>query len=254
MDLKTWRRLKRSRRMETTLTLGFIVMVLAIGFTAWHLAVDLQRFVEMGAGRREQLELLRNDTLRWFAINAVLTTVIASVMGITIALEARFVRNVSNQLLRESRHDSLTRLPNRAYLHEALERGIAGAKRSGERLGFLYMDLNGFKGINDTFGHKTGDEVLVQAARWLESTARGSDFVARLGGDEFGVVLPRITNRDEVMAAAARFGKLWITRDDRSVTVSIGCAVFPDDGRTSDELIKFSDAQMYEQKQSAPRS
>ena len=253
MDLKTSRRLERSRRMERMLVLGFIVMIAAIALTAWALAGDLQGFVDIGGERRAQLDVLRHDTLRSFAINVLLMTAIATVMGITIAAEARFVRHVSKQLLQEARHDSLTRLPNRSYLHEALDRGIAGAKRNGEKLALLYMDLNGFKAINDTYGHKAGDDVLVQAARWLQTTARGSDFVARVGGDEFAVLLPRLKNREEAVAAAERFGKLWVTREQHSVTASVGCAIFPDEARTADELLKLSDEQMYEQKQSARR-
>lgn len=200
------------------------------------------------------IEALRTDTLRSFLITAVLTTVVLALMGFVIVLEARSVRNLSHELLRESRHDSLTGLPNRAYLNETLERAILGAKRTGEKLGLLYMDLNGFKKINDTFGHKVGDDVLVEAARWFKSVARGADFVARLGGDEFAVVLPRMQSRGEVMMGAERFGKLEISRGEHKVTTSVGCAVYPDDGHTASALIRLSDAEMYERKQKSKRS
>src|SRR5204863_9521752 len=147
---------------------------------------------------RSQVVALRTDMIRSFVVTAVLATVVLAFIGVIIVVEARFVRQLSTQLLRESRYDSLTRLPNRAYLNDSLARAILGAKRAGEKLGLLYMDLNGFKKINDTFGHGVGDEVLVEAARWFQSAARGADFVARLGGDEFAVVLPRVANRTQL--------------------------------------------------------
>ena len=120
-------------------------------------------------------------------------------------------------MLHAARHDELTGLPNRAYTNEWLARSIAAAKRGGEKLGLLYLDLNGFKQVNDTLGHAAGDDVLVDVAANLRSTARDSDFVARLGGDEFAVVMPRVGSRADAETAAKRFSEMAVSKGQHTV-------------------------------------
>jgi diguanylate cyclase (GGDEF)-like protein len=198
---------------------------------------------------REQGNGLRRDAIRSFAVTSALAAVVLGLMAVMVILEARFIRALSERLLHASRHDELTALPNRAYLNEWLEHAIAAAKRSGERLALLYLDLNGFKQVNDNLGHAAGDEVLAEVGRRLRAIARDADFVARLGGDEFAVVMPRVADRAQIDAAAERFAVLEIRKGPHAVGASVGCALYPDDADTAQSLMQVSDAGMYERKQ-----
>lgn len=146
-------------------------------------------------------------------------------------------------------HDPLTDLPNRTLLHDRLQQAILTSKREGKALSLLVLDLDGFKEINDAFGHHAGDRVLQQVAARLRSTLRESDTVARLGGDEFAIVLP-IT---EIGGAELTAEKILedleapIIIDDRPLTVrgSIGIAGFPVHGANGFELLQKADIAMY---------
>jgi diguanylate cyclase (GGDEF)-like protein/PAS domain S-box-containing protein len=159
----------------------------------------------------------------------------------------------ANVRLHELAHqDRLTGLPNRMYFEETLAREVSAAERRKETFAVLFMDLNGFKHVNDTYGHSIGDELITRAGARLAKTARRSDFVARLGGDEFVVVA---RNADAVVArrladrlAVAIDAPFDLSSTQAHVTVSIGIAIFPRDGENSDQLIKHADAAMYRAK------
>jgi len=104
-------------------------------------------------------------------------------------------RNTERMLLHAALHDSLTNLPNRRLLRDRLDTALSRARRSTERVAVLFVDLDRFKAVNDTFGHDVGDEVLVSVAKGILSALRSKDTVARLGGDEFVVVLPRLSKK-----------------------------------------------------------
>jgi len=146
-------------------------------------------------------------------------------------------------------HDSLTGLPNRHLLLDRLEMVIARARRERTLAAAVFIDLDGFKEVNDTYGHETGDLLLVSVARRLTGLIREQDTAARLGGDEFVLVLDGFFSREEVEAFLARIygafsepfpagGRLL------SVHGSIGTALFPD-GSTARELIARADEEMY---------
>lgn len=152
-------------------------------------------------------------------------------------------------LLYQALHDALTDLPNRALLHERLQRAILIAKRQSSSLALLFMDLNRFKEVNDTFGHHSGDVLLKQVAFRLEGTLRESDTVARLGGDEFAVLLP---SADEVGAtlAANRITDVLkrpfsLESQTFDIGASVGIALFPQHGEDSDSLMRRADSAMY---------
>ena len=159
----------------------------------------------------------------------------------------------ANARLHELAHqDRLTGLPNRMYFEETLTREVAAAERRRETFAVLFMDLNGFKHINDTYGHSIGDELICQAGARLAATGRRSDFVARLGGDEF-VVVARNANDGEARRLAERLAAaietpFSLSSTEASISASIGIAIFPRDGAHSDELIKHADAAMYRAK------
>ena len=144
-------------------------------------------------------------------------------------------------------HDFLTGLPNRVLLEDRVSRAIALARRNQSRLAMLFLDLNGFKRVNDTFGHGCGDTLLVDVARRLEGSLRESDTVARLGGDEFVVLLPELRIVEHAEAAAKKvIDAMASTPFDGGghkldVTFSIGIAVFPEHGQDMRELLANAD-------------
>lgn len=147
-------------------------------------------------------------------------------------------------------HDSLTELPNRALLNDRLEMAINTAKRRGEKVGLLFIDLDRFKNINDSLGHTAGDQILRQTAARLSAAIRVDDTVARLGGDEFVVLLPRVRDERSLAEVAIKVREELLVPylfEDMPLHLSpsIGIAVYPDDGDTPGTLIKNADAAMY---------
>src|SRR5712691_7562249 len=164
------------------------------------------------------------------------------------------MREQQREEAHKAMHDALTSLPNRRYLGEWLAMALAAARRSGQPLVVLYFDLDGFKSVNDRFGHEAGDRVLQVTASRLRQTLRTSDFVARLGGDEFVAVLPDVPSAPVVSMLIARLdtelAKAPIAEvEDRAVCASVGTAWFPEDGDTGDALLAAADHAMYEVKQ-----
>lgn len=164
--------------------------------------------------------------------------------------------------LRESRerianrayYDPLTRAVNRQGLIEHFNASIAAALRSGHRGAILFLDLNGFKEVNDTYGHKAGDTVLLEFADRVRSVLRAEDFFARLGGDEFAVIVPHVRTPRDVSELTRRIHGVLrdpfkVGKAAASIGAAIGAAYFPDQGRTSAELLAVADAEMYKSKQ-----
>ena len=150
-------------------------------------------------------------------------------------------------------HDSLTRLPNRRTVMEGLADAIIRAERNGERLAVLYLDVNRFKDINDSFGHAVGDELLRQVARRLKACVRSSDIIGRLGGDEFVVVLPSVADHgtaevciNKLLYAFAE--PFAINELELFSSSSIGVALYPDNADNAESLLSRADAAMYHAK------
>lgn len=149
--------------------------------------------------------------------------------------------------------DVVTGLPNRALFCDRLEQVLAGTRRRGGSLAVLFLDLDRFKLINDSFGHEVGDEALAAVSRRLESVLSSEDTLARFGGDEFSVLLPNIENPRGALGVAqemltALSVPLPINGQSLVVSASVGIAVCPNDGTDERTLIKQSDAAMYEAK------
>jgi len=163
-------------------------------------------------------------------------------------------RTSEERLAHLALHDPLTDLPNRALFQEHLTVAIANARRSGSGGAVLFIDLDDFKLVNDSFGHAVGDELLVLVARRLRDSCRAGDVVARQGGDEF-LVLVQGTNGDSTPEAAAQvvasnlrvaLGKPYaLASTDLYITPSIGASLFPADGDTAETLLKHADIAMY---------
>jgi diguanylate cyclase (GGDEF)-like protein/PAS domain S-box-containing protein len=151
-------------------------------------------------------------------------------------------------------HDSLTGLPNRALVLDRIAHAVSAAQRSRQPLGLLYLDLDGFKAVNDTAGHRAGDELLVEIARRLEATVRPGDTVARLGGDEFVVVCTEIAGQRQLAAIAERVlaalrVPVVLAAGTFRISASIGLAV-GDGTDDADRLLAVADTAMYTAKRS----
>lgn len=151
-------------------------------------------------------------------------------------------------------YDSLTGLANRRLFREKLSDLIRLAHRNQQRFAVLFVDLDGFKPINDQYGHDAGDYVLKRLARRLQNALRESDSACRFGGDEFTLLLSMLeTRRDAEVAATRLLARLMRPLNWRkqpiSVGASIGIAIYPDDGETFDALINSADSRMYQAKQ-----
>jgi len=167
----------------------------------------------------------------------------------TMGLEA-----ANDQLRHLATHDALTGLPNRVLLDDRLEQTVVHAERDDQRFAVMVLDLDRFKFINDSLGHRAGDELLNQVARRLQSVASKFDTVARVGGDEFILVLGSAADRPTAAGVAQRVfdslkSPVRISGVDLHVATSIGIAFFPADGTSSDNLIAHADAAMYCAKQ-----
>jgi diguanylate cyclase (GGDEF)-like protein/PAS domain S-box-containing protein len=159
-------------------------------------------------------------------------------------------RALSQQAFHLAQHDGLTDLPNRVLLDDRLTQAIAAARRHGHRLAVLFLDLDGFKQVNDSRGHVAGDLVLQSVAQRLVACVRSSDTVSRQGGDEFVVLLPEITHADDAAVSAQKIvaslaSPHTVERDQLDLTVTIGISIYPDDGQDADTLVRCADAAMY---------
>ncbi len=158
-----------------------------------------------------------------------------------------------------SQHDVLTGLPNRALMQDRLHQAISQARRNGGLVALMFIDLDRFKMVNDSFGHITGDTLLKQVAERLTHCLRDTDTVARLGGDEFTIMLPDATNPQVVGEVAQRVLSEFTSpftdgEQEMFVSASIGISLFPRDGASSDDLVKHADTAMYSAKDSGRNS
>lgn len=164
-------------------------------------------------------------------------------------------RKAAEKRIAELAHfDPLTKLPNRSLLADRLNVALASAKRNRTQLGLLFVDLDYFKNINDTFGHETGDKVLKTMAERVGRCVRGSDTVARFGGDEFVVILGDLSSRAGAAEVARKLldeiGRPCAVEDTEvHLSASIGVALYPSDGATAEDLIRCADMAMYRSKE-----
>jgi diguanylate cyclase (GGDEF)-like protein len=155
-------------------------------------------------------------------------------------------------------HDSLTGLPNRSFLENHFRKELSLSQETGTILGVAVIDLDGFKPVNDTYGHAVGDALLVQIGQRLGTALRISDVIARTGGDEFVGVFPDVNNRDSLSFLGERLLGVFahpfeIREHTITMSGSIGLAIAPDDGADQDSLLRAADAAMYRAKQAGKR-
>ena len=177
-------------------------------------------------------------------------TAIGPDYGVMVVRDITHRKAAMSALKARSLRDPLTKLPNRALFADRLAHAVADSKRSGTRRSLMLVDLDGFKEVNDQFGHMAGDTVLRVIAYRLEGCLRASDTVARIGGDEFAILLSGDTSAEDSGKVAAKIHES-VCRMIRSkgiavhVGASIGVAVYPANGTTPDSLMREADAAMY---------
>jgi len=164
-------------------------------------------------------------------------------------------RRASFERIQQLAHfDALTNLPNRTLLNQHIEQSLLTAKRNRNKMALLFLDLDGFKGVNDTLGHHAGDMLLREVSIRLKRCVRETDMVSRLGGDEFVVVMSAINKSEDAAQVAQKIiasicEPFEIEGHTVNIGTSIGISIYPDDADESDSLKKFADAAMYEVKQ-----
>lgn len=197
---------------------------------------------------------------QWVRITSVIDSAGDPTFFVGVITDVSRMRQAPSQLHYMAHHDSLTGLPNRATLHVRLRHSIKRAVRLGERCAVLFLDLDGFKRVNDSKGHAAGDELLRQVAARLKSHTRDTDILARLGGDEFVLVMEDPLHRGD----AARMAESLMASlsapftspcgEEVKIGASVGISLCPEDGAEADALLYGADRALYEAKAARGRS
>lgn len=254
-----------------------------------HLPKDMPTYPSLFAVRKDWPELLgildkglktlteadRSDILeRWFSVEirqgvdeGQVIDLILQIVGIGVFLlalvffwnmslrrEIGLRRQMEQQMRFMATHDDLTKLANRNLLEERLTQALHQHARHHEKLALLFLDLDGFKEVNDRFGHHVGDELLIKVAQLLNHCVRKSDTVARFGGDEFVILLTAMLDKDDAAIVAEKIlqhlsNPLQLSACTAQVGASIGIALYPDNGTDSQQMMKAADSLMYLAKQ-----
>jgi len=190
----------------------------------------------------------------WLVINAIKNDLgqITLYSGIYRDLTERL--KYEEQIKYHAYHDGLTGLPNRRLFYEKMHECILMAKRYQHYVAIMFVDLDGFKSVNDNFGHDIGDLLLQETGKRLQECVRETDIVARMGGDEFTIILPRIVMNQDAIKVAEQIKQVLnetFVLNGHAITIScsIGISIFPDDGDNEEVLVKKADNAMYKAKQ-----
>ena len=223
-----------------------------------EMAVDQNRIVHLPSNcilvRRDGHEVPIEDCV------APIHDLEGEVAGAVIVFrDVSAARAMAAQIAHTAQHDFLTGLPNRMLLNDRVGQAIAAAERHEKQVAVLFLDLDGFKHINDSLGHPTGDRLLQSIAWRLVECVRGADTVSRQGGDEFVVLLSELEQPEDAAHTARRMLQVVaeahsIDQHDLHVTTSIGVSVYPDDGLDAETLIKNADTAMYQAKENGRQS
>jgi len=208
-------------------------------------------------------KIIRNNKKEEFAVRISSSPVYSennTPSGVVYALsDLSEIININNKILFVATHDELTGLPNRVLLQDRLEQAIISAKRANSTFAILFIDLDGFKKINDAMGHASGDLLLQEVAIRIRSWVRLSDTIARWGGDEFIVLLDSLTQINDATDVTAKIqyslNQPFLLHDQEVfITPSIGITLFPQDGQQTETLLAKADAAMYNIKQNGGNS
>jgi diguanylate cyclase (GGDEF)-like protein/PAS domain S-box-containing protein len=189
----------------------------------------------------------------WLSITAVRNSTGKVDNYLAIFSDITLRKREEQELYDLATHDALTGLPNRFFFSERFRHAMARAKRAGHLVGLLYLDLDRFKPVNDSLGHKCGDQLLQTVARRIKRLVREEDTIARLGGDEFAVILEHLSRPRDAAATARKLLRalarpFLLEGHKASITASIGITVYPLDGDDVETLVKRADGAMYRAK------
>jgi diguanylate cyclase (GGDEF)-like protein len=249
--------------------LGMIALILTIGLVssrfmkplrALSSRVDRIRSGDLSTERIEGGDEIAyiatsfNDLLGELATSKQKIEAHADQLEQQVAQRTRELREVNQELERQATHDALTGLPNRKLFYDRLAQTLFAAERTHVSLALLFIDLDRFKWVNDTFGHAAGDELLIEVSRRIQRCVREEDTVARLAGDEFTVILARAESIDAITEIAERLLHTLNAPFDLSgapetqISGSIGIAIYPDHAEDMDSLLNNADEAMYRAK------
>ena len=226
------------------------------GDVAIHVRPIMAAALEHGIGRGEVIRLRRDGTLFPARITlSLLRDDAGDLIGRVLCVQdITAQRQLEEQLREAASYDPLTQLPNRRLLLDRVEHALLLRTRRHTAVAALFVDLDGFKAINDTYGHDVGDEVLVEVARRLGQRGRGCDTLARHGGDEFVMLLEELADREQATMIGQRMldgfnEPVRTTVGDVTVSASIGIHMADDDD-DYDSLLRWADCAMYDAKRS----
>lgn len=254
----------------SALAIGFLLVAGAIAWTLvmldavlvhplGHLLNAVRRLADSPTNTNVGVDKLQNDEIGIIgkAFNDMLVALRRTHGELQDDIAKR--RDAERKLARLAHYDELTGLPNRAYFLSNIEGRISDARRHSRRIAVLFLDLDRFKFVNDTFGHAAGDELLVQIARRLREHKRAEDLVARMGGDEFVVVVEELETPQLAGDIASKLitvlaEPISVSGHEVVATVSVGISLFPEDGDDLSTVMKNADAAMYRAKAAGKNS
>jgi diguanylate cyclase (GGDEF)-like protein len=216
--------------------------------------IKLESYVDVDDGLLESLRrnILLSTVILFMGLFGVSIVFFYSVKKKTQTAEHTLLKR--NEILHEVAHlDALTNLPNRLSLEAVMHAAMLSAREEGFLLAVCFLDLDGFKEVNDRFGHQAGDQLLIAAARRMKKVIRESDAVIRLSGDEFVLLLGGISVLENLDMSVERIlqsiaSSFMIDGDNVSISASIGVSIYPADGTAANELVAHADAAMYQAK------
>lgn len=190
----------------------------------------------------------------WLNINVIQDKAGSSHRHVALFSEITDKKKSEELIWKHANFDTLTQLPNRRLFSDRLEQGIKRASRAKDSMALLLIDLDGFKEVNDTYGHLVGDELLIEAAKRIKSCVRETDTVARLGGDEFTVILTEIADASHIERVARVLVEVLsrpyqLSKERANISASIGISVCPGDAKDPVTLLKNADQAMYKSKE-----
>ena len=217
-----------------------------------HMLKVAQAFTTTGRIAPYETEYLGRDGSRFWGLFGA-ARIAGTADGIAFMVDITERKKLEEDIRHMANHDAMTGLPNRRLFMEIIRYGLEEARRNRKKMGLLFLDLDRFKGVNDTFGHEAGDDLLKTVAERLRFAVRRVDAVARIGGDEFSILLTDILCPEDAIEIVRKIlvalrDKCVIGGREFHITTSIGISIYPDDSDDIDTLFRYADIALYRAK------